>query len=359
MPLKYNEELIRISERVHELLNDASLHPHFNPPELRQAVLAYPMRGGKCLRPALTAWSCRALGGDENAALHAGLAIELYHTYTLVHDDIIDRDPVRRGKPSVHRLLSGVGEDKYGLAVAEAAHYGASMGILAGDCLQSWSILLLAAMPRILDVDPLVILRIIRRLEGQVGPAIVEGEVRDIQLPYIPVNEVTQDDILRVILTKTAALFGFCAWTGSLLALGREEEDEHVYALSAFAERAGIAFQLQDDVLGIIGDQTTLGKPIGGDLREGKRTLIIALAWERASDAEQQLLRKVLGNPAATPAEIGQATDLLVKLGAVADTQARADQYRDEALGYLEQLPEGEALTYLRELATGMVRREK
>lgn len=358
MPLKYDEELARIAECVRELLQDQSLHPQFNPPELQKAVLAYPTRGGKFMRPALTAWCCRALGGDEKIALQAGLAIELYHTYTLVHDDVIDRDPVRRGKPSVHKLLAGVGGEKYGLT-DEAAHYGVSMAILAGDCLQSWAVLLLATLPRNFDIDPLVVLRIIRRLQGQVGPAICEGEVRDIQLPYIPVNMVTQDDILRVILTKTAALFGFCAWTGSLLALGHEKEDEHVYTLAAFAERAGIAFQLQDDVLGIVGDQSTLGKPIGGDLREGKRTLIIALAWERATDAERELLSGVLGNHAATPAEIIATTELLVRLGAVADVQARANQYRDEALGYLEQLPENEAIGYLRELASSMVQREK
>ena len=329
--------------------------PDFSPEELLEAVLAYPQAGGKALRPALLTWACRALGGTEPAALRAGAAVELYHTYTLVHDDVIDRDPLRRGHPSVHARLEDVGRTKYGLVDDEAAHYGLSMAVLAGDCLQSWAIDLLASLPE-LGVDPRVTLRLVRRLQGLTGPAIVEGEVRDIQLPFCPVEQVTLDAISKVILTKTAALFAYCAWAGGLLARG--EIDADVEALVAFATHAGVAFQLQDDVLGITGEEATLGKPIGNDLREGKRTMIITFAWERANASERALLTQVLGNHAASAESITETIALLCRLGAVDDVQRMATTTLAEACRHLDRLPPSPEAGLLRELSGRMVKRD-
>jgi geranylgeranyl diphosphate synthase type I len=332
------------------------LRPKFAPPELLSAILAYPQAGGKALRPTILSLACRALGGDETPALRAGVAVELYHTYTLVHDDIIDRDPVRRGHPSVHTQVARHGEEQFHLSREEAAHYGVSVAILTGDIQQAWSIGLLASLPD-LGVDPRLALALIHRLESVTGPAILEGEALDIQLPFLPIETVSGEMIQRVMLTKTAALFVYCAWAGGMLARGQEDDD--VARLSAFAESLGIAFQLQDDVLGLIADPAVLGKPVGNDLREGKRTFIIALAWERASEAARARIRTVLGNPAATDEDIQQITALLERLGAIGDVQAMADRYLAQALDHLVPLPPSSALTYLRELAGLMTRREK
>jgi geranylgeranyl diphosphate synthase type I len=248
------------------------------------------------------------------------------------------------------------GRAQFGLHPGEAAHYGLSMAILAGDCHQSWSISLLATLPA-LGVDPLVALRLIHRLQHVTGPAIVEGEARDIQLPFLPVGEVSDEAILHMMRTKTSALFAYCGWAGGMLARG--EEDEQVRALSAFAERAGISFQLQDDVLGLIGNEQQLGKPVGSDLREGKRTMIIALAWERANDAERAQLAAVLGNENATMEEITGVTELLCRLSAVEDVRKLAGTYLDEALSHLAVLPENPSTSLLREIALRMVKREK
>ncbi len=348
-------ELETIAAAVAAIVRDAGLRPAFAPEELRQAVMAYPLAGGKALRPALLTWACTALGGPRAAALRAGTAVELYHTYTLVHDDVIDRDPLRRGHPSVHALMADVGRARYGLTDA-AAHYGLSMAILAGDCQQAWAVALLTTLPE-LGIDAGVTLQLIRRLQRLTGPAIVEGEARDIQLPFRPVATVTEDDILHMMRTKTAALFAYCGWAGGLLARGGEDDD--VRALAAFAEQAGIAFQLQDDVLGLVGSSQKLGKPVGNDLREGKRTLIIALAWPRASEAERAQLGQVLGNPAATPEEIAAATGLLRRLGAIDAVQTLAERYRQDALAALDRLPATPALTLLRALGEAMVKRER
>ena len=355
MTITLDTDLQRIAAAVREIFAEPRCRPDFAPMELLEAVLAYPRAGGKALRPALLTWACRALGGREDAAIRAGAAVELYHTYTLVHDDVIDRDPLRRGPPSVHARMEGVGRQTFGLE-AEAAHYGLSMAILAGDCLQCWAIDLLGSLPE-LGVDPALALRLIRRIQGVIGPAIVEGEVRDIQLPYLPVCQVGLEDISRVILTKTAALFAFCAWAGGLLARGAVDAD--VEAITAFATNAGVAFQLQDDVLGVTGDEALLGKPVGGDIREGKRTMIIALAWERADADARALLARVLGNPAATGEEIARVTTLLEELGAVADVQRMALDTLRDALTYLDRLPPSAEVELLRELAGRLVQREK
>lgn len=356
MAITFSEELQSIAREVRSIVLDPAYRPNIAPDQLELGVLAYPEAGGKALRPALTCWACRALGGPESAALRAGVAVELYHTYTLVHDDIIDRDPVRRNKPSVHALLTKYGYDHFNLDQYEAAHYGLTMGILTGDIQQAWAIDLLASLPD-LGIDAGVTLQLIRRLQGIIGPAIVEGEVLDVQLPFMPIEEVTADLIQRVILTKTASLFSFCAWAGGLLARGQEDED--VWALSAFAERAGIAFQLQDDILGLIGDEEKLGKPIGSDLREGKRTLIIAVAWDRADAQERQLLSSVLGNANASPDAITDATLLLSNLGAIESVQLMAQSYLDHALSYLDRLPHNSGTDMLREMAGMMIRRDK
>lgn len=352
----FNRELQHIANRVRAIIAENALRPDFAPETLLEATLAYPSAGGKALRPALLAWCCLALDGSEDAAIRAGTAVELYHTYTLVHDDVIDRDPLRRGQPSVHARMARVGRAQFGLDDAEAAHYGLSMAILAGDCLHCWAVDLLATLPA-LSVPPAVALRLVERLQGRVGPAIVEGEARDIQLPFHPVASVTEEEMLQVIRTKTAALFAYCGWAGGLLARG--EEDAAVRALAAFAERAGIAFQLQDDVLGLTADEATLGKPVGNDLREGKRTLIIALGWARASEAERVELAAVLGNQQADAAQTAAATALLQRLGAIVDVRTEAARYLDDALGYLAALPSSPAVTLLHELAERMVKREK
>jgi geranylgeranyl diphosphate synthase type I len=352
----FDEELKRIAAAVRALTFDRKLQPHFLPDELQQAVMAYPGAGGKAMRPALLTWAYRALGGEnEDIALRAGTAVELYHTYTLIHDDVIDRDPLRRGKPSVHMLMSGVGWKKFGLT-SEAGHYGLSMAILAGDAMHSWSISLLSSIGS-LGADCATVNALICKLEGDTGPAIVEGEVRDIQLPYALVANVTDDEVLTVMRTKTAALFAFCAWAGGMLA--RNTCDNQVQNLTDYATEAGVAFQLQDDVLGIIGDEQTLGKPIGSDLREGKRTLIITKAWSRADENGRNQISAALGNPRANPEQIAAATEVLVKTGAVDEVRDMSQNYMQSAIIHLNKIPANPWRDLMNELAERMIARKK
>jgi len=141
--------------------------------------------------------------------------------------------------------------------------------------------------------------------------------------------------------------------------LARGKIDEEVNALIHFAACAGEAFQLQDDVLGIIGNAELLGKPVGGDLREGKRTMIIIIAWQRADENDRSLLTRVLGNPQASIEDITRVTEMLRLLGAVDEVQHQADRTMAEALHSLDTLPASSEIKLLRELADRMVTRVK
>ncbi|HLA44731.1 MAG TPA: polyprenyl synthetase family protein, partial [Aggregatilineales bacterium] len=132
------------------------LHPH-----LRDAVYSYLKAGGKSLRPAVLLFSCGAVGGDENLAIPAAAAVELYHTWTLVHDDIIDRDEKRRGKPTVHAEFRDRGTNEFSFSDSQAQHYGLAIAILAGDMQQGWCTALLTNLSREGNVPPELTLNLV------------------------------------------------------------------------------------------------------------------------------------------------------------------------------------------------------
>jgi len=142
------EQLTARRERVYQYLFESDYAAQFRPAHIRDAALSYLKMGGKSLRPAVLLLSCGAVGGDETVALPAAAAIEVYHTWTLVHDDIIDRDSRRRNAPTVHVEFASRGAHELGFSGADAAHYGIAIGILAGDVQQSWSYMLFHELHR-------------------------------------------------------------------------------------------------------------------------------------------------------------------------------------------------------------------
>jgi len=344
-----------VSDGVREIVLDSPFARALAPDHLRDATLLYPASGGKHLRSALLLWSCGALGGDPQAALPAAAAVELYHTWTLAHDDIIDRDDLRRGGPSLHAAFR---ERAAELDAADPAHYGLSVAILAGDVQHAWAIELLAGLAD-RGPDPALVLRLVRDLEGPVLRAIAEGETRDLQFAHQPVEAVSEDDILAMIACKTGALFAFAAAAGGAVARGALDEDPQVAALRDFGRLAAIAFQLRDDVLGITGAEEQLGKPIGSDIREGKRTTILRRAWIHASPDEREVLSRALGRHDADPAAAAAATEVLLRLGGVEHTEALARDHLHRALQRLDALPAGRHRDLLHALAAAMMDRSR
>jgi geranylgeranyl diphosphate synthase type I len=327
-----------------------------SPQHLHEAVFSYLQAGGKYLRPCLLLWSCRALGGEEDNALPIALAVEIFHTWTLVHDDIIDRDEVRRGRPTVHEDLRLQAVSEFG-AAEFAAHYGQSLAMLAGDVQHGWAVSL-AAETADHGADASLVLSLIRELEGEVLRELVEGEALDLQLSQRPLSEVTEEEILRMLAGKTAALFAFAARAGANLAKGQySPDDAQVKALGEFGRHAGMVFQLQDDILGIIGREEELGKPVGSDIREGKRTLPLIYSWRNAPREERRRLEQIANKPDAGEAEISEACNLMQSLGGIAQAAEVAQQHLTQALHSLGAIQPGPARKLLADLVLFMIQR--
>lgn len=363
---KGNPELIRLLEEigkrralVREYLARKDRPDKFRPDEIYRGLHSYLDAGGKALRAAVLLFSCGAVSGDEDKAVPAAAAIEVYHAWTLVHDDIIDRDLKRRGVPTVHEEIRLLAQKKLGLKNDEAAHYGVAMAILAGDLQQGWTISLLAELAREKGVNPILVLQLILDLEVDVQCALIEGEALDVQFSKLPLESLGEEKILDILWKKTGALYQYAGKAGAMIGLDQPNaRHPYVDALAQFASNCGIAFQLQDDILGILGDEKKLGKPVGSDIREGKRTTIVYHALKEAGRSDRAFLVRTLGNPAATLSQIKRARDLLIRLGGVDHTIELAEKYVKKALAALEPLPDSDHKRLLLAWANFMVKRD-
>ena len=352
-------ELSERARRVREYLNSEDYRGRFSPRHISDSAYSYLNSGGKCLRPAILFFSCGAVGGDESEALPAAAAIEVFHTWTLSHDDIIDSDKKRRGRPTLHEEFSRRGQEELGLDLRDAQHYGLSVAILTGDLQHGWSVSLLTELTRKYNLSPQVTLRLIEELNTYVTCNLLSGELLDVQYSRLPIQSLREKDILTMLWKKTAVLYEFAGRAGAMI--GLEVSDPHhrfVQALSLFASRCGLAFQLQDDILGIVGDEEKLGKSVGSDIREGKRTTIVYYAFQRASTDQKRRLGHILGNKSATEEQVREVADLLVELGAVERTQRVAKRYVTEALEQLHKLPDSRYKQLLATWADYIVSRE-
>lgn len=350
--------LAECSGKIEDYIMQDRFTQAFSPEDLSKAILAYPSRSGKRLRPAVMMWCCGAAGGDPNSALPAAAAVELFHTWTLVHDDLIDNDDSRRGGPTVHKIAEHLARTKWGYDEADSANYGRDIAILAGDLQHSWSIVCLADLSISGRVSPEVAISIINELESRVVNTLIEGETLDIQFAKKPIEELHESQILRMLWAKTGALYEFAARAGGMIGIGTADRDDPTATLLAgFAGECGTAFQLQDDILGIVGDQEKLGKPIGSDLREGKKTLIVLYALQALSGEQRQHLLNVLGDSDASEEDIDSATELIRASGALDITTRKAEEHISRALEYLQQVPDSAYKNLLKSWAEYMINR--
>ncbi|MEP6774527.1 MAG: polyprenyl synthetase family protein [Chloroflexota bacterium] len=347
---RFGEELRKRRDLVYEYLESWPGADNFRPHDIHEALFSYVRHRGKGLRPALLMLCAGAVGGDEMQALPAAAAVEIFQIWTLVHDDIIDRDETRRGSPTVHTLYGRLGREKYKLAPDDAAHYGVSVAVLAGDLQQSWSFALLCDLLE-RGVSPDLVTRLVRRMASSLTPKLLEGEMLDVQYSLNPRADLTGEDILRMLAGKTSALLEYAAWAGATVGLGaRDGARQSTYpdSLGRFAGLCGTAFQLQDDLLGLTADEAVLGKPVGSDVREGKRTLLVHYALETATEEERGHIQFALGNKVATGKQTTLAIDIILRSGAAERVRKLADLYIGQALNILDVLPESEPKGLLR-----------
>lgn len=283
--------------------------------------------GGKLLRPRLTATAYLGLGGrDTSALVPVAAAIEVLHTAMLIHDDLIDHDDVRRGRPNIAGLYrSG--------AVSEASPEAADAAALLGGDLAMWS-----AVDLVLDagLEPGIQTQVLRLLVRSVHTT-VGGELLDVLGQFRAPGDVDAQSVARLKTAVYSCVVPLVA--GAYLAGADQNACDHV---ERYGESAGVAFQLVDDLLGTFGDPAVTGKSSLSDLREGKRTELIAIAWRRADGEQSAVLQECLGNPDLDDAGAERVRRVLHETGAVETVRATVRSLATNAASALtDDLPRG------------------
>lgn len=275
-----------------------------SPRGLYEAATHLVASGGKRLRPHMAIKSCEALGGRAAAAMPAAAAVEMVHNFTLVHDDIMDNDEVRHGVPTVHR------------------RFGTPVAILAGDVLFSKAFEAVSG-PRVgAERSALLAARL-----SAACTMVCEGQMLDMEMAG-SARAPSEDEYLEMVSKKTAALFDAACAMGAICA-GASRRD--VSRLASFGRNLGIAFQITDDLIGVMGDPAVTKKPVGNDLREGKKSLPILMAIGSATGPAKRSIERCLGNQRASKSDLAAAVAAIRDMGIDGEVRDRAARHADKA----------------------------
>jgi len=275
-----------------------------DPKSLYDAASHLIVHGGKRLRPYMVIKSCQILGGIPSQAMHAASAVEMVHNFSLVHDDIMDNDEMRHGVPTTHK--------KFGMPLA----------ILAGDVLFSKAYQIISDA----KYDTKKTSQLVSRL-AKACVDICEGQWLDVSMGESKIIP-TENEYITMIEKKTAALFDVSCSMGAICATNSKKDIQN---LSAFGKNLGIAFQITDDLIGIIGDSKITKKPVGNDLREGKKSLPILMAMKKSKDVEKKKILKVFGHSNASKKDMQEAVKIIRNLGIEKNVRNQAQKYAEKA----------------------------
>ncbi|MEZ4793703.1 MAG: polyprenyl synthetase family protein [Gelidibacter sp.] len=265
--------------------------------------------GGKRLRPTLTLMTCEIFCGDFTQALDAALSIEVFHNFSLIHDDIMDDAPLRRGKETVH--------EKWDI----------NTGILSGDAM------LIMAYQLFENYDAATF-QSLAKLFSKTALQVCEGQQYD--MDFETRDDVSIDEYLRMIEYKTAVLVGAAMKMGAIVAKASESDQNKVYD---FGKNLGIAFQLHDDYLDAFGDPKTFGKQVGGDIIENKKTYLFLKALEFSNSEDRLQLEHLFGiNPTDATEKIETVKQLFLLSGSAEATQQAIKNYTNKAFSVLESV---------------------
>lgn len=296
--------------------------------------------GGKRIRPTLCLLACEAVGGDYKKALPTAVAIELVHTFTLIHDDVMDEDLVRRGRPTA------------------AAIWGNPIAITAGDGLFAIAFRSIAENAKVPGVRRETVLRLVQML-ADTCLGLSQGQTMDLLLEED--SDPTVERYLEMIRLKTGVLLEFALKSGAMIGGGT---DQQVDMIGKFGSPLGMAFQIKDDLLNLTGTQEILGKPRGSDIVRGKKTLMVLHALHNANRRDAKRLRTILDLPESKcpPAVVDEAVEILTSGGSLAYAEKTANDLIREAKSYLSALPRSEATDALRalhEMADFVIHRDR
>jgi geranylgeranyl diphosphate synthase type I len=311
---------------------------------LTDALAGY-LRGGKRLRPAFCYWGHLGAGGeDTNALVVAAASLELFQACAIIHDDVMDGSDTRRGQPSLHRAFAAHHREQSWYGDSDA--FGAGAAILLGDLALSWADEMLVSS----GLASPAALRVFSAMRADV----VGGQYLDLLEQARRTGTI--EAALRVARYKAAK---YTVERPLHLGAAMADADPSVFAAyTAYGIPLGEAFQLRDDVLGVFGDPSVTGKPAGDDLREGKRTALVAMALEKATPGQAALLDQRLGDPALDAEGVEALRAVLLETGAVERVEALIGARTEEALAALESAPiAAQAGDVLRGLATAATAR--
>ena len=319
----YERERMKVEERLSEALKNRKPYSLYKP-------AAYILKsGGKRLRPLLVLFSAKATGGKFSKAYNAAVAVELLHNFTLVHDDIMDNADKRRGRPTLHK--------KYDLSTA----------ILAGDSLLSvaYEYLLKDSGNHIREVMDSFTRGLVEVCEGQ-----------SMDKDFERLNEVSINEYMQMIEKKTAAMAEMCCVIGANIACASKQE---IRAMAGFGKNIGIAFQIQDDLLDISGNESQFGKFVGGDLIEGKKTYLFLKALEKATGKDKKEFLSIIERKGINQDEIPKFKSLYCKLGVIEDAREEIIRYSNKALSELKYLKRQEDRDLFIWLTDSLIKRNR
>lgn len=310
----------------------------------------YTLRKAKRLRPALYYYTYLMMGGkDKTEALKSSIFIEIIQSYLLIHDDVMDEDTMRRGGPTVHKIYEKVHKLKY--RMHDSAHFGESMAINLGD------IACHLAM-QVLTESKFKPKRVVRALDQFHKQIVTVGFGQMLDVLSSVKAEVTQEDVLKIHRFKTASYTYETPISVGAIMAGATDKD--VQILKDYAIPAGIAFQIQDDILGMFGDEEALGKANISDLREGKHTLLIIKALERASRKQIHTITQALGNRNVNQEMADRVREIIIDTGSLDYSKELAVKFVLKAKKALAKMPNwnGEGRAFLDGVADYMINRE-
>ncbi|WP_018476375.1 polyprenyl synthetase family protein [Pontibacter roseus] len=302
-----------------------------NPAELYEPIRYIMALGGKRIRPLLVLLSAKMYDEDVENVLLPAAAVEVFHNFTLMHDDIMDKAPLRRGQQTVHEK------------------WNANTAILSGD------VMLVRAYEMLLGIAPDKLGKVLT-LFSKTAAEVCEGQQLDMNFEQR--EQVSIQEYIHMITLKTAVLVGFSLELGAILQGAPDSDAEH---LKQFGDNVGIAFQLRDDLLDVYGDKDKFGKQVGGDILSDKKTFLMLTALEQASPEQLQTILDWRDNTAAgiTEEKVQAVTAIYDQLHIRQQTEQQIDFYFQEALRHLEavQVPD-ERKSTLRSLALQLMERD-
>jgi geranylgeranyl diphosphate synthase type I len=298
------------------------------PRKLYDATAHIPLAGGKRLRPVMALITCEMVGGDSEKAIPFATALETIHNFTLVHDDVMDDDDLRHGVEACHTV------------------YGLSTAILAGDTLFAYAFEMITDC----DIEDGIKADLVKNV-AYVVRKIAEGQQMDMN--FEEEETVNAKEYLEMIRLKTSILFGAAAYGGAKIG-GTSEKEARI--LEEMATNVGLGFQIWDDYLDATTSEEILGKPSGSDIRQGKRTLLVIEALNRADESDRKKLIEILDSN-NTDKEIEEAVNIMDKCGSLEECHKQAKGYLEGARKTLSNYPQSEARELFEELLEYMVTR--